>query len=36
LEEEKERNKDLEETSQLEQMRKELEALRLRNAVLEN
>ena len=35
LEEEKERNKVLEETSQLEQMRKELEALRPRNAVLE-
>ena len=35
LEVEKERNKVLEETSQLEQMRKELEALRLRNAVLE-
>ena len=35
LEEEKERNKVLEETSQLEQMRQELEALCLRNAVLE-
>ena len=35
LNEEKERNKVLEETSQLEQMRKELEELRLRNAVLE-
>ena len=35
LEEEKERNKVLEETSQLEQMKKELEALRLRNAALE-
>ena len=35
LEEEKERNKVLEETSQLEQTRQELEALRLRNAVLE-
>ena len=35
LEEEKERNKVLEETSQLEQMRKELEALRTRNAALE-
>ena len=35
LEEEKERNKVLEETSQLEQMRKELEALCSRNAELE-
>ena len=35
LEEEKERNKVLQESSQLEQMRKELEALRLRNAALE-
>ena len=35
LEEEKERNKVLEQTSQLEQMRKELEALRTRNAELE-
>ena len=35
LEEEKERKKVLEETYQLEQMRNELEALRLRNAVLE-
>ena len=35
LEEEKERNTVLEETSQLEQMRKELEALRTRNAALE-
>ena len=35
LEEEKERNKVLEETPQLEQMRKELEALRLPNATLE-
>ena len=35
LEEEKERHKVLQESSQLEQMRKELEALRLRNAALE-
>ena len=35
LEEEKERNTVLEETSQLEQMRKELGALRTRNAALE-
>lgn len=35
LEEEKERNKVLQESSQLERMRKELEALRLRNATLE-
>ena len=35
LEEEKERNKVLEESSQVEQMRKELEALRLRNAMLD-
>ena len=35
LEEEKEGNTVLEETSQLEQMRKELEALRTRNAALE-
>ena len=35
MEEEKERNKVLQESSQLEQMRKELEALRLRNAALE-
>ena len=34
LEEEKERHKVLQESSQLEQMRKELEALRLRNAAL--
>ena len=35
LEEEKERHKVLQESSQLEQMRKELEALRLSNAALE-
>ena len=35
FEEAKERNKVLEESSQLEQMRKELEALRLRNAMLD-
>ena len=35
LDQEKEKNKVLQETSKLEQMRKELEALRLRNAALE-
>ena len=35
LEEEKERNKVLEESSQVEQMRKELEALRLRNTMFD-
>jgi len=35
LDQEKEKNKVLEETSKLEHMRKELEALRLRNAALE-